>query len=239
MKLKSCAILPNNRKRWVKKLQGELILFLKENSIKIKGAKDAQILITIGGDGTILFHKFKYLQPVFAIGSDTSFICNAHKSNWKARLKQIIKKGFSVQKRAMLSSWLDGKKLPDALNEVAIRNREHRILNLRLFIGKKRYAFCADGILFSTATGSPAYCYSCGGEEMPPDSKKFQIVAIAPYRRKFAPLIAGENSRCELHVDSTCTADAVVDGQHEVPVKRKCTLIVKRSKREFGFVQEL
>ena len=72
---------------------------------------------------------------------------------------------------------------------------------------------------------------------MHPLSKKFQIVAIAPYRRAFKPMIVDADAICELHVDSTCKADAVIDGQQQVPVKRKCCLEIRRSGREFEFVK--
>lgn len=238
MNVESASIVLNNKKRWAKQVACEIEKLLLGNGVKIVMPSKSQILITIGGDGTILYHKFKYHQPVFAIGSDTSFICNAHKDDWRGKLESILKKGFRIEKRAMLSSWLDGKRLPDALNEVAIRNREHRILNLRLFVGKKRYVFEADGILFSTATGSSAYSYSCGGSELPHLSKKFQIVAIAPYRRRFKPLTLNGTQIARVYVDSTCTAGAVVDGQSENPVKRKCCLEVKLSERKFLFVRE-
>jgi NAD kinase len=72
---------------------------------------------------------------------------------------------------------------------------------------------------------------------MNPLSKDYQVVAIAPYRRNFSPMIVPSSMTCEAHVDSTCTADAVIDGQYEVAVKRKCTLVIKVSKREFLFVR--
>ncbi|MFH0926957.1 MAG: hypothetical protein V1822_00055 [Candidatus Micrarchaeota archaeon] len=238
MKLYSAAIVLNKKKKWAKELARELEAILKENKIELLSPSKSQIIIAIGGDGTILYHKFRYHQPFFAIGSDSSFICNAHHKDWKGHIHKLIKNGFWVEQRTMLSSWLDSKALPDALNEVVIRNREHRILNLRLFVGRKKYVFQADGLLFSSATGSTSYAYSCGGQEMLHMSKKYQIVAIAPYRRLFAPLIVSPSTSCELHVDSTCKADAVIDGQIEVPVKRKCTLIVKVSPRKFLFVRE-
>jgi len=239
-KLLSVSLLLNNKKKWAKNLSIQIRNFLINNNIDVLSescAQSAQVLITIGGDGTILYHKSKFSQPIFAIGSQSSFICNACEKDWQKKLEPIIKNGFETEKRTMLSSWLDNKRLPDALNEVVIRNREHRILNLRLFLGKKRFVFQADGILFSTATGSSAYAYSCGGSEMNPLSKDYQVVAIAPYRRNFSPMIVPSSMTCEAHVDSTCTADAVIDGQYEVAVKRKCTLVIKVSKREFLFVR--
>jgi NAD+ kinase len=238
MRLESVRIVLNKRKVWAKKLEKEIMEYLLSKGVKIVSNYSAQVLITIGGDGTILYHKGCCDIPVFAIGSHTSFLCHATKHTWKKELSSIVENGFRLEKRTMVSSILDGKKkLPDALNEVAIRNREHRVLDIRLYVGNKKYEFQADGIMFSTATGSRAYAYSCGGVEMPPLSKKIQIVSIAPFRRKFNYLLVSSDARCKVIVDSTCEADAVVDGQYEVPIKKRCTLEAYRAKREFEFVR--
>lgn len=240
MRLESVRIVLNKRKVWAKKLEKVIKEYLISKRIKIYPNYNAQVLITIGGDGTILYHKGCCDLPVFAIGSHTSFLCHATKYTWKKELSSIVENGFRLEKRTMISSILDGKKkLPDALNEVAIRNREHRVLDIRLYVGKKKYEFQADGIMFSTATGSRAYAYSCGGVEMPPISKKIQIVSIAPFRRKFNHLLVPADARCKVVVDSTCKADAVVDGQYEVPIKKRCTLEAFRSSREFEFVRAI
>ncbi|MFH1306286.1 MAG: hypothetical protein ABIH83_01355 [Candidatus Micrarchaeota archaeon] len=239
MKLASVGIVINKRKGFARKLAQEIPKFLSSHKIDILPPEDAQTIITVGGDGTVLYYKNYYEKPIIAIGSKSSHICNTIHEKWKEYLGGIVKNGFKIEKRAMLSSSLDKKRLPNALNEVVVRNRLHRILDLRLFVDKKKHVFQADGLMFSTATGSRAYAYSCGGEEMPPLSKKYQIVAIAPFRRAFLPTIVGKDMHSKAIVDSTCDAGAVVDGQFEVPVKRRCTLEVWRSEKEMEFVRPL
>ncbi|PIT84031.1 hypothetical protein COU37_05230 [Candidatus Micrarchaeota archaeon CG10_big_fil_rev_8_21_14_0_10_45_29] len=239
MKLISAAILLNKKKAWARKLEKEAKKLLLHAGVKILPPQNAQILITIGGDGTVLYHNGLYDKPIFAIGSKTSHICNTRHEKWKQALEPIIKNGFYLEGRTMLSSSLDGKRLPDALNEVVVRNRLHRIVDLRLFVGKKKFSFQADGLMFSTATGSRAYAYSCGGAEMDPLSSNCQIVAIAPFRRTFSPLIVKDGVRSKVIVDSTCDAGAVVDGQFELPVKRRCTLEVWQSNKKMHFVRPI
>lgn len=240
MKLKSACIFANPSKPQAVKVEKEIAEFLLSRGVRVVTPDRAQVMVTVGGDGTILNHKNRFNLPIFAVGSHTSFLCQTVFSRWQKDFERLVKNGFTLEKRTMLSSALDGKILPDALNEVVIRNREHRILALHLVVGSQppeHQLFRADGIMFSTATGSKAYAYSCGGVEMRPSRTDYQIVAIAPFRRLFKPTLVKPGIKSRVTVESTCTADAVVDGQFEVPVRRRCQLEVWVAKRKVNFVK--
>ena len=237
MKLKSFAILKNKSKPWTAKVAKKIIDFFKKANIKKTNPRLAQIIITIGGDGTLLYYKNFYQKPFLAIGTKKSWLTAANDKNYLSYLKRILKKGFFLEKRAMISWYLKSKKMPDCLNELAIRNREHRIVEFELKIKNKIYRFSGDGIIFSSATGSSAYAYSCGGREFSPTSKKYQIVPIAPYRRKFKPMILDGSVKSKLLIKTTCKTDAVVDGQLEYPLKNNTLIFVQVSKNSFEFVR--
>ncbi len=242
MKLKFAAIAANPKKPQAAKLVPKIASLLKKHGVAKAPAgnlraKAGHILITVGGDGTILYNKSKFHLPIFAIGSESSFICQARFGNWKAKLGQIIRHGFMVEKRAMLSATLDGKKLPDALNEFVVRTREHRVIRLHLKYGKKSSSFRADGLIFSTATGSRAYAYSAGGKEMPNLSKNYQIVPICPYRREFSPKTVSPATKCNAKIEPYCRADVVSDGQFLYPVDKQSVLKVWVSKKKMEFVK--
>ncbi len=245
MKITSATILGNPKKPQTRRLKAEVALFLKMHGVKIVSASDAMsgsdghghILITIGGDGTILFNKNRIHLPVFAIGSESSFLCQAIAQDWRKKLMPILQHGYSIEFRTMLSGKLDGHILPDALNEFVIRSREHRVIRLHLKCGGKTRTFRADGLIFSTATGSRAYAYSAGGREMPPLSKSYQIVPIAPFRREFSPLTLSPSTHCTVEIEPRCRADAVSDGQFLYPITKPCRLQVFVSKNRMGFVK--
>ncbi|MDE1798335.1 MAG: hypothetical protein KGH63_02935, partial [Candidatus Micrarchaeota archaeon] len=138
MRLSSAAILFNPFKAHTKAIHGQMSAFLRSNGVKVLPPARAQVLITIGGDGTILYNKNRYLRPYWAIGSDTSFICQSHQRRWKKDLAQLISRGFSAEKRLMLRAKLNGARLPDALNEVVVRSQYHRVLDLQLTVGRRR-----------------------------------------------------------------------------------------------------
>lgn len=229
----SAYVVANPKKLHAAKVKQEVEEFLKEKGIEV--TLGGKLLVTIGGDGTILHNNRHFDKDIFAIGSASSFLCQAKLEDWKEKLGKILG-GYKVQKRMMLASELDGKRLPDALNEVCARNKEHRILMLGLDVGQKHHEFRADGVMFATPTGSRAYCYSCGGEELSADAKSYEAVAIAPFRREFAPTIVPASVKCRLVVESECDADVVIDGQEVFPLKQKSVVKVWVSGKYAKFV---
>ncbi|MEM3362185.1 MAG: hypothetical protein QXV64_02225 [Candidatus Anstonellaceae archaeon] len=237
VKLESVGILINKEKNWAKKLKQQLTSYLLKNKVKILSPSKAQILITVGGDGTLLYYKNKYLKPYFAIGTKKSWLVQATNINYKKYLKKIIRDGFRIEKRIMIRAEINGKRILDCLNELAIRNKEHRIVEFELKIKKRKYKFYADGVIFSTPTGSTAYAYSCGGKELKPTEERYEVVAIAPYRRKFKPLILKKDVKCFLYVKTTCKTDALIDGQIEIELKNNTKIEVQVSENRFEFVK--
>ena len=229
-------VIANGKKPIARKVKKEVRGFLSMRGIGIS-ARSPHIIITVGGDGTVLFPKKYYGIPFFSIGSKTSFICQADFSNWKKKLARVISRPLALERRLLLEASVNGKKLPLALNEIGIRNPEPRLLSIHLQSGKKHAAFRADGVFFSTPTGSPAYCYSCGGKEMKRTANAYQAVAIAPFRRLFAPAIFPASANCTLRISGAGISHLFIDGQPHGSFSEKQTLRVKGSKTPFHFVR--
>jgi NAD+ kinase len=230
--LKSATVLFNPKKREGARMKRDVEKFLLQHNVKL--SKKGDVVIAIGGDGTILYNKY-YGRPMFGIGSELSFLCQANAKNWRSALEKVLK-GYKIDRRVMLASELDGKRLPDALNEVCVRRSEHRIITIILRAGGRNYRFRADGVIFSTPTGSTAYAYSCGGKELPPHAKKYEVVAIAPLRREFKPLTVDENEIFHLFVERGDCADVIIDGQLIFPLKKGSRLKVYKSGKTMEFV---
>ncbi len=250
MKLESAAILCNPKKPSARALVREIRRFLEERGVDVRRPAQAQIIIAISGDGTLLYNKNRHLKPFFAIGSKTSKLCQTRIERWRKDLGALAMNGFSLERRLMLSAELDGERLPDALNEVVIRNRQHRLMHIQIRAGKRIHRFRADGVIFSTATGSGAYAYSCGGRKMPPRSNRYQIVAIAPHLRQFRPTLLDGGMRCVVQEDFgyhrrtgkdaqsiQSKPDVVVDGQFQKPLRKGHVLKIYKSARAMEFVK--
>jgi NAD+ kinase len=233
--VESATVLFNPKKREGAGMKREVEKFLLQHGVKLR--EKGEMVIAIGGDGTILYNKRYYDRPIFGIGGELSFLCQATMKNWRGRLGRVLK-GYRTDKRMMLASELDGKRLPDALNEVCIRRRMHRVLRMKLAVAGRRYALGADGVIFSTPTGSTAYAYSCGGKELQPHARRYGIAAIAPLRRGFKPLVVGENMVSRLLVEEGGeNTDVIIDGQLVFPMKKRSRVKVYKSGEIVRFVR--
>ena len=234
MKVVRAAVFANRKKPQAASLKHEVEGFLRAQGVALSGKP--QLVVTIGGDGTVLYHKKHYGTPYFAIGSNTSFICQSTFANWRGKLARVLRR-LKSEGRLMLECSIDGQKMPLSLNEIGIRNPEPRVLSLHLAAGKRHHAFRADGLLFCTPTGSPAYCYSCGGKQMATGGLRYQAVAISPFRRTFAPLILARGARCTLRLSGEERAQFFIDGHLFRTFTSKNTLRVWASRRAFLFAK--
>lgn len=228
MKIRSASIAANPKKGWAVRLENEVERFLIERGVEVRRGGD--MLITIGGDGTLLYNKICG-KPVFGIGNERSFICQSNLKNWRSILSKALRRN-RVERRSMLQCRSGGRRYEDALNEVCIRSRDHRLIELLLFLNNKKTIFRADGVLLSTPTGSTAYAYSCGAPELRPTARKYEVVPIAPYRRQFKPTVVPDSTTCEVELLKG-NADLVIDGQFIHHIKLNSRIRVELSKNRF------
>ncbi len=153
-----------------------------------ESAKDADFVLAIGGDGTIL-RCAKYL-----IGTDTKLLgINTGTLGFLAGLEadqldnlvRLRTGDYEISERMTLDvtfSGEDGDISYTALNEIAARSGSFRICDFDVcadgyLIGKYR----ADGVLFSTPSGSTAYALSAGGPVIEPDLECIEMTLICPH----------------------------------------------------------
>ncbi len=150
----------------------------------------AELMITLGGDGTILSAIIDLAdspKPILGINlGRMGFLANIEKSRIAEAFDKISKKEYSIDIRSMLKLET-GRKLfepfPHALNDMAIAKRENSsMISIQMFIDDVYFStYWADGLIVSTPTGSTGYNLSCGGPIVYPSSDSFVITPIAPH----------------------------------------------------------
>jgi NAD+ kinase len=200
-------------------------------------SKGTALVVVVGGDGTMLrvARELKGSVPVVGIAAGERSVLMAIKpEKMEPDLEKIALGKFKIQKRMRLRAFADGKKLPPALNEVMLVNRNSGgIVDYRLHVnGKKVYRKKADGCIVATPTGSTGHAYSAGGKRLPAGSSKIAVVPMNPLYREAKPKYCSGGSTIVLDgFDTRHWHEAVIDGQPRFAVRKR--LVVQRGADAF------
>ncbi len=168
------------------------------------------ILISIGGDGTIL-RAATYVRdsgiPMLGVNAGRlGFLAKVQKENIESFLQVVLEKKYSISERALLTL----ECIPNtveidinfAMNEVSINRKETTsMITIETYLnGEYLSSYWADGLIISTPTGSTGYSLSCGGPILTPDVKGFVITPIAPHNLTARPLVIPDDTEIRLKV---------------------------------------
>lgn len=200
------------------------------------GLANAEMVIILGGDGTIL-RAARMLAPegIPILGvhlGGIGFLSEINLEELKTAMQKIKKKAFFLDERCMLEAQVGAKKV-FALNDLVInKSGIARVIKFELE-GIARYT--ADGIIFSTATGSTAYNLAAGGPLLAPNAKGIIISAICPHSLSNRSLVLDGPLSFVLKRGDKVILTA--DGQEVVPIKIGQKVAVTQSKLKARFIR--
>ena len=201
----------------------------------------ADIVITIGGDGTILWALSEIEKPIFAINSGgMGFLSEVEGKSAREGLKQIIEGRYNVEERAKLKVMLDGRRLPDAANEVTVQTaRIAKILYLKLFVdGELLESMGADGVIIATPTGSTSYSLSVGGPIMDPSVHAMIIAPLAAFKLSARPWIIPLKRQVGIELlPKSKETNLVIDGRFTETVTQESKILVTGSEKKARFIR--
>jgi len=198
-------------------------------------AAAASLIITIGGDGTLLRAAriaVEYDVPLFGINTGRlGFLTELDEDDPRiGDLPALVAQGLFIDSRTALEAEYDSRRF-FALNDVVVRKGEiSRIVpfGLRIDDGAATH-IAADGICVATPTGSTAYFLSAGGSLIAPSVAAFGVVPLLPHTLFSRPLIVPIDSRIEITSDLEraqahleCDGDVLSDVAPESSVVIHC-----------------
>jgi NAD+ kinase len=201
---------------------------------------DADIIITVGGDGTIL-KTLEYLDgKVFGINEGRlGYLTEVEPEEAIQGLERILKEDFNTEVRRKLQVSLNGERLYDALNEAVIHTSV--IAKMQQFEvrvdGQPLDTFRADGMIVATPTGSTGYSMSAGGPLMDPRVNGFIIVPIAPFKLSARAIVMSNECDVEVKLLEPKPSVMVLDGQYEKAVSDGDKITFTASEKVARFIR--
>ncbi len=201
---------------------------------------DGDVVVCVGGDGTILFsiQRMKRQIPVVGINwGEVGFLADLEPGEAFTFLTGLGK-GYAIERRMRISLSIGGKPMGDALNEaLVVTSRPAKMLRFVVVVdGVPAERFRADGILMSTPTGSTAYAMSAGGPIVDPRIEGVLLVPLAPYLLSSRPHLISADRTLEIRVETAKPAKLVIDGQRTVELSPDAAIRVVRAPEPALFV---
>jgi NAD+ kinase len=187
---------------------------------------ELDLIIVLGGDGTLLHiaeQAARYSIPVLGINlGHLGFLTELTESETVDALEHILCNTVIIENRLMLKSRLIRREIQEeyrySLNDVVVNKQVNdRLLNLSTTAdGDYITTYKADGLIFSSPTGSTAYNLSAGGPLVHPELATILVTPICPFMLGSRPIILPATKIIRTRFDArdnSENAQVIVDGQ--------------------------
>jgi len=174
-----------------------------------KMVEDLDLLIVLGGDGTLLSAArlaYGYDVPILGVNiGNLGFMTATDIHGLEESLLRIEEGKYTVEDRMMLETTLDcadGKRTYHALNDVVVhKGALGNIINFELYVDQDfANSYRGDGIIITTPTGSTAYNLSAGGSIMYPTVEAIGVTSICPHTFGIRNLILSSSQKIMIKV---------------------------------------
>lgn len=200
------------------------------------------LLISVGGDGTVLYCA-RLVQdlgiPILAVNLGTfGFITEISCDEWPSSLDCLLEGKEKISRRLMLKvSVMRNEERVfqcQGLNEAVVTSSGvAKVVNIDLYIGKtKAGTFRSDGIIIATPTGSTGYSLAAGGPILDSEMSALIITPVCPFTLSNRPLVLGANEVITMKVDEGQRTELMltVDGQQYFELQEGDDIIVEKSR---------
>ena len=176
----------------------------------------ADIAVTVGGDGTII-HAAKYAArtatPLIGVNVGRLGFAADVEADEIGDLKKLVSGAYSMEER-LLHGTLS------------------KIVDFTLSLdGEEISRYRADGLLFSTPTGSTAYSLSAGGPIVSPQMKCILMTPVCPHSLFSRSVLFGDDACLSVRakIPANCSCVLSIDGEKNIELSEQDCVIIRRS----------
>ena len=190
-------------------------------TVKTEELPDAEIVIVLGGDGTILRGaEISRLRKIPLLGVNlghVGFMAEVEKLSLESVAASVVSKSYTTDPRMVLAYSVErkGEKVSSgwSLNEITIERTESTMVELLVQVDRRPLSrWGCDGLIAATPTGSTAYAFSAGGPVLWPNLDAVVLLPISAHALFSRPMVISHQSEIVVEVESTAamlSADAL------------------------------
>lgn len=209
--------------------------------------RECDVAVTVGGDGTIIHsakHAAKYSKPMIGVNvGRLGFAAEVEPDNI-GDLVRLLNNDYEIQNRILLDVTVkrsDGKtENYIAVNDATLaRGQLSRIIDISVSLDNSPIStYRADGILFSTPTGSTAYSLSAGGPVIYPGLDCILLTPICPHSLISRSVVFGGNAvlTAKVKVNDDSPAVLSIDGERNLEITPSDLIIIKKSEMSLQLI---
>ena len=210
--------------------------------------QQADLLIVLGGDGTLLSvarAAHPHNIPILAVNlGSLGFLAEISIDELYPTLENILAGKFEIENRMLLNAciWRNGEKVEDhnVLNDVVInKGAVARVINLQVLVnGQYMTSYRADGLIIATPTGSTAYSLSAGGPIIHPSMHTLVLSPICPFTLTNRSILIPDQSIIQVKLAAEYDDVRVtLDGQEGYDMRAGDILEIKKTKTSFQLIR--
>ena len=201
---------------------------------------NSDVIITIGGDGTILRTIHRTNKRVLPINAGIlGFLTELDSDDLETGLGKLLDGDYFIDSRSRLKTVYKDHPLMDAVNEAVIHTAQvAKIRRFRIYVdGFEADTIRADGIIVATPTGTTCYAMSAGSPILNPNVPAITIVPISSFSLSTRPIVVPDSSEIEIRPLDGKESLLVIDGQQTIETDGKESIHFSRSDKKAEFVR--
>jgi NAD+ kinase len=195
----------------------------------LKSAHESDLLVTFGGDGTIVRvarTTAGHDLPILGVNlGRLGFLAEVQPRELSSKLGLVANGEYWIEQRMMLAAQLVRDehmiKSFEAVNDVVMsRGRIARVVRVNSHVdGEFLTQYVADGVIVATPTGSTAYALAAGGPILDPRLSVMLLKPVAPHLTAASALVVPGEARVRLELSTEYEASISIDGQIHLPIR--------------------
>ncbi len=204
---------------------------------------NVDLIITVGGDGTVLKTCMlipKPETPILSINMGRrGYLTEVESSGAIDAIRKCLNGDFRIEKHDKLTIKLENKEIVDGLNEVLINSiMPWKMLDFEVSLNKDFLLYSrADALIIATTTGSTAHSLSAGGPIIHSTLDAFVLVFICP-SEPVPSIVLPNDGELEIRIKNPkLNALITIDGRHQQKIGPDQTLVISKSEHMAAFVR--